>query len=281
GSQEQAKKEKPIALLKSPYDFPRTLSFSDDGRRLAAGYHGGKAVIWDIESQSDAIEGRRLEGHTDVINGMDFSPDGRRLATAGADRTVRLWDTQLGRQALVLQGQHDSVLAVSFSADGERLTSISRDGILRQWDGGVNLPVSFWTAPIGLVCSVCFSPDEQLLARATADGYVQISEVPTLRPVGSIQVGGKMAKVEKVFFSPDGTRFATVCGNKLELWDVRTQEKRLTISVDENQSKEITDACFSPDGTRLAGVIERKTPREGPAIFLWDSLKGKILHQMG
>src|SRR5262249_20710760 len=147
------------------------------------------------------------------------------------------------------------------------------------------LPVSSWTAPIGLVCTVCFSPDEQLLATGTADGYVQISEVPTLRPVATIQVGryspgismydddggGTMARVKKVFFSPDGTRLATVWRNKLELWDVRTREKKLTISVDEKKSEKITDACFSPDGTRLAGVTGEH------AIFLWDSVTGKLI----
>src|SRR5262249_27079865 len=60
---------------------------------------------------------------------------------------------------------------------------------------------------------------------------------------------------------------------KLELWDVRTREKRLTISLTEEQS--INDACFSPDGTRLAGVVE-----DG-GIFLWESVNGKILQRFG
>jgi WD40 repeat protein/tRNA A-37 threonylcarbamoyl transferase component Bud32 len=82
-SRVQAKKEKPIALLKSPYVFPRTLSFSGGGRRLAASYQGGEVVFWDVENKPDPVEGRTLNGHIGGVNGMDFTPDGRRLATAG------------------------------------------------------------------------------------------------------------------------------------------------------------------------------------------------------
>jgi WD40 repeat protein len=206
---------------------------------------------------------------------------------------------QLGRQALVLQGHHDSVLAVSFSADGERLTSVSQDGILRRWDAGTGLPVQEWVGHPGLVCSLCFSPDEQLLASSTDDGKVQIWEVPTGRPVGGIRVwdwasssdkslfnnmqdgGHETGRVRKVFFSPDGRRLATVCENKLELWDARTREKLLTIAVDKKQCRRINDACFSPDGTRLAGVICRAERDSGHAIFLWDAVKGKTLQKFG
>ena len=42
--------------------------------------------------------------HEQDINGLAFSPDGRLLASAGADRTIRLWDTGASREIQALRG---------------------------------------------------------------------------------------------------------------------------------------------------------------------------------
>ena len=65
---------------------------------------------------------------------LAFHPDGSRLASAGADRTVRLWDVNGGREVLTLRGHHDRVLGVAFSPDGTCLASASADGDVRIWE---------------------------------------------------------------------------------------------------------------------------------------------------
>jgi WD40 repeat protein len=75
-----------------------------------------------------------MKGHRGAVMGFSFHRDGTRLATAGADRTVRIWDTASGEEVLVLTGHEHGVQEVGFSPSGHRLASIGADGTLRVWD---------------------------------------------------------------------------------------------------------------------------------------------------
>jgi len=87
---------------------------------------------------ASAIQSRPLSplsstGHTNWIFGLAFHPDGTRIASAGADGTVRLWETAGGREILTLRGHHDRVHGVAFSPNGAHLASASADGVVRIW----------------------------------------------------------------------------------------------------------------------------------------------------
>jgi WD40 repeat protein/DNA-binding SARP family transcriptional activator len=103
------------------------LSFSPDGRLLAAANLDGTATVWHLASGE-----RRL---TLPIGGLvvavAFSPDGKRLASAGLDNTARLWDVSTGREVLVLTGQTLGLTDIAFSPDGTRLATSSNDGTVR------------------------------------------------------------------------------------------------------------------------------------------------------
>ena len=78
-------------------DGARPMTFSSDGKLLAAGQGSGIVILWDTVSwQERAI----FRGHSSGINSLAFSPGGNRLASTSLDGTIKLWPVPRGRVAV-------------------------------------------------------------------------------------------------------------------------------------------------------------------------------------
>jgi len=77
---------------------------------------------------------RIFSGHEGYVNSVSISADGKRLASGSDDKTVRLWDTETGKEIQRFVGHEGSVRSVSLSADGKRLAYSSGDKTVRLWD---------------------------------------------------------------------------------------------------------------------------------------------------
>ncbi len=138
----------------------RRLAFSPDGKYLLSTDSGGTLNLWDVQAgkslasntgylaavfspdgQSVALGGGSLRvikvignaqpvvftGHTGDISDIAFSPDGKTIVSGSADKTVRLWDAQTGKELQRIEAPA-MVWSVAFSPDGHFIIMGINDG---------------------------------------------------------------------------------------------------------------------------------------------------------
>jgi WD40 repeat protein len=106
----------------------KTIAFSPDGQRLAAG-----GTEWTIRVGTLTGDPATLTGHRSEYLGLAFHPDGRRLASGSKAYPVRIWNVEMGTEVKTFEGHSGAVYSVAFSPDGKLLASGSEDKTVRLW----------------------------------------------------------------------------------------------------------------------------------------------------
>jgi len=184
---------------RAPSDQPCTLSFSFDGRFLAAlSKAQSSLVLWNLATG----ESRRLDigGHEVYV--LAFSPDSSRVALAMSDRTVRVVDTATS-QTRLLEGHRDMVLDVAWSRDSKRLASASYDRTIRLWDpdtGGGRVLRGHGAS----VEAVAFSPHHDILTSVSADGTARLWHLDRLPDDRAAAVAERLAEATTAVIGRSG-----------------------------------------------------------------------------
>jgi WD40 repeat protein/serine/threonine protein kinase len=252
-------------LLTLKHDFPVSIAFSPDGKRIG-GYGAGTFRIWNT------ITGEETFALTGVRMSSPFSycANGRWIVAGVHDNSIKLWDSATGEELLAIQApraQGDLV----FSKSGERIAMGTDENTLTFWDGCTvkelfAVPAHF-SFPLQSYSNLqAFSPDGKRFTMKRRYGTLQVLDSTTGQELLAIDAN---ANAGPAICSPDGKTLAfTALDNTLRVWDSTTGRELYAL---QGYTGAITSMAFSPDGKRIATLSRDETLR------LWDSDTGREL----
>ncbi|WP_293336767.1 AAA-like domain-containing protein [Microcoleus sp. CAWBG58] len=222
-----------------------SLSFSPDGRTIAAAGYDKTIKLWNINGQLL----KTFNGHSKEVTDVSFSPDGQILATASYDRTIKLWQIGNG-EVKTLRANAGKVWSVSFSRDGKFLASGHHDGTLKLWNLQGQLLKTFHGHG-NYVVRVRFSPDGKTIASASHDRTIKLW---TLEGRALKTLSGHSAGITGLSFSPDGKTLASSSAEgRIRLWNIETGQEIQTI---QGRGYPFWNIQFSSDGKTLVTVSD-------------------------
>ena len=221
-------------------DDVETISFSPDGRVLAAGYNDGTMRLWNLASrrQIGVPFGSGPLGRSALpVSSIAFSPDGTTVAepadpTASSSSRPVIWLWNVRSHKLIGTITSGRIVdSVAFSPDGSTLIGGNQDGATQLWDMSTHDQIgTSLSAGAGEVSMLTYSPNGELVATVSADGTSRLWNMSIARWTGKSLTSagdGPGDYTNSLSFSPDGKVLVVDNGNCapidcVRLWSTTT-----------------------------------------------------------
>jgi serine/threonine protein kinase/WD40 repeat protein len=119
------------ALLEGHTGYPKSTSFSTDGRWLVSSADDSSARVWNLMATPPTSIVLR---HPYSVLNARFSPDASLVATCGVDRAVRVWDRATGRLLNTYATDAVNPSLIMFTPDSRFVVACEDNGTVRFWD---------------------------------------------------------------------------------------------------------------------------------------------------
>jgi WD40 repeat protein/energy-coupling factor transporter ATP-binding protein EcfA2 len=263
-----------------------SLSFSIDGRTIAAGSLDKSVILWNFKDNS-VKKLSEQNGHLDRVMSVSFSPDPTYLASASADGTVKIWNTKSNQvnKNLNIPG----VISVKFSKNGTLATTDLKNNV-RLWKLPEIFPNSVihnQLAPLSIeatktytINSMDLSADGKIIASGESDskndGKIVFHDLQTKDLI--LSSGLKCAGNPGVKFYRNNPSIVLITESCLDSKNIFVAKKSLIEIFDLKLKKtisflgftgEIKAIDFSADENKIA-IVNQPSNGSSSQITLWD-----------
>lgn len=212
-----------------------------------------------------------LKGHKNAILQIQWTYDNMHLLSASADKTVALWDAEVGSRVKKFTGHRNVVNSVSTVRKGQLLVaSGSNDGTVHVWDVRQKTPVHVLEHEYA-VTAVCLGSDGISCFSGNLDGSIKCWDLRQENDVTLDLKKGHDDIVSCLSLSPDGSHLmSNGMDNQVKKWDVRpyVQGDRCSgtfLGAKHNLDRTLIKGSWSPCGSQIiCGSSDRN-------VYIWDA----------
>jgi len=273
---------------KLPASHPRGLygwlvSFSPDGKHLAALTQMSSLKIWDLAS---GINIKTIDQDIGEAKALSYSHDGYCFGVSRSSNggnfwnCATFWNDQEQPIDFLYEDSRVSILSAAVSPDAKIVATGGDDKKVSLWDRPTKKLVNTLSGHTGPIINLAFSPDgihlvstggtewethEEdgvMYGSTTADSHIdKTARIWHIETGAEIATLTHLSKVETIVFSTDSTCLATASEEDVHLWDTKTWQKIVTL-----ETVRVESLVFSSDGSLLAvGGTGHK-----PKIQIWN-----------
>ncbi len=243
---------------------PMALTYSRDGRHLAAGSKFGHIYVWDTANGKR----RMLRGHKAEVTFLRFSSNNKRLLSASMDRTARVWNLVNAEHQLAMSAKKTKG-AGAFAPDGNSGAYASMDGTVTIQSFETGKATELKTKLPSPTHRLAVSSDGRFVAAFGADRAIRLLDANknTVR-----KLGYHPGHVEFFEFAPSGN-FVVSAGDDttVRVWGTHKEWRRVLRGHTDN----IYNVVFTKDERTLVSAGDDATAR------VWDIATGTAHTLMG
>jgi len=177
----------------------------------------GSIRLWSLELMSNLTA---FTGHVLPVWDTCFLPElGYYFASGGADKTVRVWNTERKKPLRIMNGHSSDVEITRWHPNHQILATGSSDNSIRIWDISSGSCVALFEAHKSPITSIEFSPSGKSVISGDSDGELKIWDLGSRQVVQSARAhSGPIWSISHSLY--DSTKFATG-GNDctIHVWD--------------------------------------------------------------
>lgn len=187
---------------------------------IAIGSSDGILQLWDTYTNNSAVLGQFQEGAIYIA----YNPRGSHIAYCLSDGSVRTWEFNRQKHAIILKGVEQGVTSVAYDPRNNCLACGSMDGTIRIWDLS-SKEYTVLKGHLGAISSLVYNPSSNSLASGSGDKTIRLWN---LSDGTNSVLKGHLGSVYSLAYNSEGDCLISGAEDgKIILWDLYNKRHKI------------------------------------------------------